>query len=141
MPCAAAEASARARHDDLFEGVESPNVAAARRVALSVAAMHPRDREEVPDEALRRLAARGPDMVMLPAQGKQSRHDALDDVVESAATAGLSDRGEDRLREILGQVERFSRGFAGGGPVRCCRTHAGAAEKRCPCREGASAHL
>ena len=60
---AAAEASARARHDDRLAGVESPNVAAARRMALSVAAMQPPDREEVPEEALERLAARGPDML------------------------------------------------------------------------------
>eukprot|EP00903_Cladosiphon_okamuranus_P005335 g5333.t1 len=114
---AAAEASARARHDDRLEGVESPDVAAARRVALSIAAMQPPDREEVPDEALERLAARGPDMVMPPAQEEQGRSEALDAAVASAATAGLSDRGVDRLRGIVGQRwNAFRRALRAGDP-------------------------
>eukprot|EP00903_Cladosiphon_okamuranus_P006086 g5996.t1 len=114
---AAAEASARARHDDRLEGVESPDVAAARRVALSIAAMQPPDREEVPDKALERLAARGPDMVMPPAQEEQGRSEALDAAVESAATAGLSDRGVDRLRGIVGQRwNAFRRALRAGDP-------------------------
>jgi len=96
-------ASARARqgHDARIAGVESAQVADARRVTLSVDALHGFSRDDVPDEAVERLAARGPDMVMDPDEEEHSRDAAWAAAVESAVAAGLSAQGRPHLESII----------------------------------------
>ena len=86
-----AAANARKGREARIVGVESSRVSDAWRVALRVAALQGADRDDVADEAVERLAARGPDMVMSPAEEEQGREEALAAAVESAAVAGLSD--------------------------------------------------
>eukprot|EP00903_Cladosiphon_okamuranus_P005945 g5874.t1 len=113
-----ADASARAAQEARVSGVETPNIAATRRVTLSVDALQPADAEEVPDEAVERLVARGPDMVMSPAQEEQGRKEALDAAVASAASAGLFAQ---RVRKLGGIVKRhwnaFRRALRGDPPA------------------------
>eukprot|EP00903_Cladosiphon_okamuranus_P017345 g15980.t1 len=115
---AMADARAREGQEARVSGVESPTIAAARRVTLSVDALQPADAEEVPDEAVERLAARGPDMVMSPAQEERGRKEALDAAVASAASAGLSDQGVSRLGGIVQRHwNAFRRALRGDPPA------------------------
>lgn len=57
----AVRAHARAGHYARVSGGESPNVAAARRLTLRIDALQPTGQEEVMDEVVECLAARGPD--------------------------------------------------------------------------------
>eukprot|EP00903_Cladosiphon_okamuranus_P018142 g16694.t2 len=95
------EATARAGHKARVTGVESPDVQEARRVTLSVDAIQPVDREEVPDEAVEHLAACGPETVMSPSQEETGREAALTAAVESVSTAGLSGNEFAKLRAIV----------------------------------------
>lgn len=81
----------------------SSRVSDARRVTMRVDALRGVDREEVPDEAVKRLVACGPDIVMSPAEDEQGREEALAAAVEAAATAGLSGRGRGELQETVGR--------------------------------------
>eukprot|EP00903_Cladosiphon_okamuranus_P012037 g11302.t1 len=117
-----AAARARAGHDARVTGVETPGVAEAPRVALSVAALQQVDATEVPDEAVARLVARGPNMVMSPAEEEQGRVAALDAAIDRAADAGLSDAGVSRLRSMLAQhggrhSDAFRRALRGDPPA------------------------
>eukprot|EP00903_Cladosiphon_okamuranus_P015275 g14116.t1 len=117
-----AAARARAGHDARVTGIETPGVAEARRVALSVAALQPADTTEVPDEAVARLAARGPNMVMSPEEEEQGRVAALDAAIHRAANVGLSDTGVSRLRSMTARNggrhwEAFRRALRGDPPA------------------------
>eukprot|EP00903_Cladosiphon_okamuranus_P011351 g10699.t1 len=115
---ASAEETARAGHEARVTGVESPNVQGARRVTLSVDEIQPVDRVEVPDEAVERLAARGPEMVISPSEEETGREAALTAAVELASTAGLSGSGVGKLRAILDRrYNAFRRALRGDPPA------------------------
>ena len=114
-----ADAMAREGHEARIAGVDSPQVSDARRVTLSVDALQGADRDGVPDEAVERLASRGPDMVMSPAEEEQGREEALAAAVESAASAGLSGQGRERLESIIDRHwSAFRRALRGDPPAR-----------------------
>eukprot|EP00752_Nemacystus_decipiens_P016680 g14920.t1 len=114
-----ANAVARKGHEARIAGVDSPRVSDARRVALSVEALHGADRDDVPDEAVERLVARGPDMVMSPAEEAQGREEALAAAVESAVSAVLSGQGRGRLESIIDpHWDAFRRALRGDPPAR-----------------------
>ena len=76
------------------------------------------DGPEPPDEAVERLASRGPDMGMEPEQEEREYAIALAKAMETAAANGLSAEGEARLHEILNRHWNvFRRGLRGDPPV------------------------
>lgn len=100
-------------------GVESPGFREARRVTMSVDALMHQAQPDPPDEAVERLVARGPDMIMSPAEEELGRVEALDRAVNSAAEAGLSSEGVNRLRNIVDKRwNAFRRALRGDPPAR-----------------------
>ncbi|CAB1109830.1 unnamed protein product [Ectocarpus sp. CCAP 1310/34] len=99
-------------------GVDTPGFHEARRISVSVEAFTQRAAPDPPDAAVERLVARGPDMVMTPAEEEAGRADALDRAVDSAADAGLSPWGLDRLRQVVDRrFNVFRRGVRGDPPA------------------------
>eukprot|EP00903_Cladosiphon_okamuranus_P020678 g18987.t1 len=113
-----AETRARSHQEARVSGIKLPEIPAARRVTLSVEALQPSESDDVPNEAVERLAARGSDMVMSPDQEEQGRKEALDAAVASAATAGLSDQRVHKLGGIVGRHwNTFRRALRGDPPA------------------------
>ena len=73
---------------------------------------------EPPDDAVKRLLSRGPDMGMEPEQEERKHAVALARTVETAATNGLSAEDGERLREILDRHwNAFRRGLRDDAPL------------------------
>eukprot|EP00903_Cladosiphon_okamuranus_P021516 g19780.t1 len=73
-------------------------------------AIQPVDREEVPDEAVERLATREPEMVMSPLEEETGWEAALTEALQSVSAAGLSGNG---VRKLIAIVDRHHNVFVG----------------------------
>ena len=110
---------ATAREQAKFTGVETAAYKQCRRVVLSVDALQQKEdlQTDVPDDAVERLIARGPDMCMTSDEETTGRAAALEDAVSAADKAGLDEPYVERLRGIIrGRWNVFRRGLRQGDP-------------------------
>ena len=110
---------ARARERAGLAGVETASYKQCRRVSLSVEALQHVDTRdgESADEAVERLASRGPDVGMSPDEEAAARAEALKHAVSKAAAAGLGESHVHRLRGIIhARWNVFRRGLRPGDP-------------------------
>ena len=110
---------ARAREQANIAGVDTEAYKHCRRVTVSIDALQQQHdvQSDVPDPALERLLARGPDMCMTPEAEATERARALEDAVRAASDAGLGESYVHRLREVIrGRWNAFRRGLRPGDP-------------------------
>eukprot|EP00752_Nemacystus_decipiens_P015186 g13522.t1 len=96
--------------------VKFPRVSESRRVAPSVDALQGARHAEVPDGAVQRLMALGPDTMVSPAEEHQGRVEALAADAESAAIAGGGDRGRCSVEAIGERCGDAFQGASRGDP-------------------------